>query len=276
MVSLGRWIGGLPAGHIFFFVGTLVAVGSLLITLERFFLGSAICALAAMSLSAWVCTLTFGRHLRRHIWPRRIAGMLVISIATATGIATIYDYKLEQELKSNKGYLSPDNLATPTHRCFSSNPPAGTLQVYLGRGAFVVTNFHRIRFAVEGKVIFAMEALPEGDIGLSADIRTPEDKIVVSIDKNFFRVNPNTTLDFDREGSRSKLVIYDEYGDALSIHYLNRATVSITGVIKVGFTRIVLGEDKTEINSLDNKGLVVVGGCATFESVDYTYNLDYK
>ncbi len=80
-----------------------------------------------------------------------------------------------------------------------------------------------------------------GDIAISIEVRGADNKIIATIDKNWFNVTNRALATHKPRPDKSTLVVYDEEGnEVLNVRYLNPSGLRISGIMYYGGTRIEL------------------------------------
>ncbi|MBI3609745.1 MAG: hypothetical protein HY204_03475 [Nitrospirae bacterium] len=158
--------------------------------------------------------------------------------------------KSEQSSQANEnkmsGVLQPANDPTPITRC---NIPSNFFTVYIGKSAFFSDQFPHtvLRVASEDLISFGKEA---DAIYLTAKIFSADHRIVATIDKNKFDINPNNYFRIERPDSHT-LIVYDQQArQVLNVRYLNSSSIKLIGTFHFpNYEPIIIGEDKVMIGT---------------------------
>jgi hypothetical protein len=112
--------------------------------------------------------------------------------------------------------------------------PPGYTALLLGDFAQVEKDFPRTIIRAAGVPRFLLEKTDRGELAITLDIfdSDPNPRIIASIERNQFMVNPNNY--FKAESDKSSLKVIDQYKTkVLDVRYLNKAAIRVTGVFHV-------------------------------------------
>lgn len=181
------------------------------------------------------------KTLRRfYIWAASIS--LLISAAFGAGLWLTWSTQVSRQLSEMGGVLIPANDPEPQLRC--SRPLTNSLGIFYGTSASFFEGDRATIFAVNvrgrnGRTqqipILQAERRPDGSIGINADIRSSDGKIIVQVSNNEFYINDNTILRaFNPRPDRSTLNLKDEFGNSFRIRLLNRHSIRVSGKFFIG------------------------------------------
>jgi hypothetical protein len=133
----------------------------------------------------------------------------------------------EQLFQSLNGRLLPADDPMPTTRC--GLPSKDQYIVAINGGGHMFTKFpHTVLIYNRQKAVW-LDKRQDGSIALFVDIRDPDGRIAIRIDKDGFFVHPGANL-FARRPDKNSLVIQNEFGgDVLSVRYANSQAFVVTG-----------------------------------------------
>lgn len=132
----------------------------------------------------------------------------------------------EQLFQSLNGQLFPANDQMPKTLCGA--PPKDSYLVAVNGDGHMFTKFpHVILFFHRQKTLW-LDKREDGSIALFVDLKDPDRRIAVRIDKDGFFIHPGTKF-FARRPDKSSLVIQNEFGEnVLSVRYVNPQAFEIT------------------------------------------------
>jgi hypothetical protein len=169
----------------------------------------------------------------------------------------------QDQLQKLAGTLFPANEPDPKHSC-----PTGDDEVtlYIGDSGITAHHFPLTVLAVADKPAIVIDRDADGTMALSVDIRSQDGKIIASIDKNKFTVNPNNSLSMKRP-DRSSLLVVDQYGStALNAHYVNRHSFQLTGRLNMDGRFVDLQQHLLSFrNACINSGTLTTGKVINIE-----------
>jgi hypothetical protein len=131
------------------------------------------------------------------------------------------------------GWLVPASEPLPKlNDC--GKPKENGLALYMGNSVYLVDKFPATVVRVGGVPRLTLEKGAKG-IAITTDIfddSEPKPKIIASIERNQFTINPNNYFKLDWSNDRSQLRVVDQYKDeVLNIHYLNKNAISLVAVL---------------------------------------------
>jgi len=193
----------------------------------------------------------FTKKQRSLLWKQW--GIAVVPLAITAGMCTwTWNLKVHKDLESLDGVLVPANDPYPDD--ISCAVPTGSLALIYGDSVIYADNNHLSILSVDTaqshKELLSLERDKNGDVFLNADVRTADDRLVVSISKNHFEVNQNNVMDSHApRPDRSTINLKDQYGHVLEIRYINRHAVRLVGTFSLTPTKsFTIGGESTGHN----------------------------
>jgi hypothetical protein len=127
------------------------------------------------------------------------------------------------------GWLLPGADPTP-QVCPDGSLPKDAVALVYGNSITVVSTFPKDVIVVRDMPLLTIDRNTHGAIAVTLDIFGQDGKIIASVEKNKFTINPNNIFKIDAR--RSTLRVVDEYKkEVLNIRYLNRHALMLTAVL---------------------------------------------
>ncbi len=166
---------------------------------------------------------------RQALAKSRFMGVGVCVIVTLAACCLVRKKQVSTELNSPVGLLVPGSEPTPNNSCSKDSDANGKYLVLWGNGTAYFDQFPHTVVRVGTKQLLWLTMDQQGHLGVSADFRDPDMKMVAKIRDNDFQLNTNTI--FTRSHTDfSTLAVNDNYDNpALRVRFLNPKTISITG-----------------------------------------------
>jgi hypothetical protein len=199
----------------------------------------------------------------RRFYAWAVGVSLLISVPFLGGLWLIWSTQVARQLSEMGGILIAANDPNPPHppQC---SPPPNALGIFYGTSATYFDGDSVNIFAVRVRdrngntqLIPFLQAsrLPDGNIGLNADIRASDGKILVQVSNNEFYINDNKILrSFNPRPDRSTIRIEDEFGNQFRIRLLNRHSIRVSGKFFIGPNNgIAIEEDGDVVTPRNNR-----------------------
>jgi hypothetical protein len=143
------------------------------------------------------------------------------------------EIELARELSLNHGWLvaadDPDPVYNP---CAGPFTPKDVLKIHLGRIMVYGSGFPYPILAVDGKKELFVDRDAKGRVAISLDIKSPDERIIATIEKGKFTVNQNNFLDMQHP-DRSTLIVRDQYKkQVLNVRYKNKTNLELSAVLQ--------------------------------------------
>lgn len=127
------------------------------------------------------------------------------------------------------GWLLPASDPIPDNPCSKHILKDGVVLLY-GSSASYTTTFPRTVLMFKHQRNLILERDKKGRVTITADIFGADGRIVASIDKNRFKVNPNNY--FDLESDHSTLRVIDQQKrEVLFVRYLNSHAIKVRALL---------------------------------------------
>jgi hypothetical protein len=147
------------------------------------------------------------------------------------GFWVIRYLQIQKELQAYVGQLVPASDPTPFNPC---DPiPPDYLTVFLGNNAAATNHFPHVVLDVGGYPLISLDRSMDGSVAVILTIRSPDGKIVVSMDTTGFTVNEHNQLKFNRPDRSTLTVMDQEERQWLYARYLNKHSFKLDGMIRI-------------------------------------------
>jgi len=229
-------------GLVIGFVGIALSNGG-----DYFFLCAYVSSVCAYlwSLGTWVTSDTFDKTRRLSSRERRglesapilrkwagLFGVAGITLLFLLSCWITYSVRERKSLESLAGRLYPSDDPTPPNACVTPISPKSVLLV-IGENAVVVDTFPHSVVSVRGKDYLSIDRDADGIISLSLDIKGPDGRLIVRMNREGFAVNANNYLQMKRP-DKSTLQVTDQYGDlVVDAKYSNRQSFILNGSVRL-------------------------------------------
>ncbi len=153
--------------------------------------------------------------------------------------------ELARELSLNHGWLVPADDPDPTaNPCAGPFTPKNVLKIHLGKIMAYGSGFPYPILAVDGKKELFVDRDEKGRVAISLDIRSPDERIIATIEKGKFAVNQNNFLDMEHP-DRSTLIVRDQYKkQVLNVRYKNRTNLELSALLQYpGGKTVMISKD---------------------------------
>jgi hypothetical protein len=249
----------------------IVALATVDFVPDKFFLLSKVIFLLALiwSLGSWINSQALAK-INPRSWSRAkrrsqdaatgkkrylavkwgVSGLLVLFFALCFGSADTI--QLNKSLASYEGYLYPGNQPAPL-KCDLGKDD---LAIYLGDDyGFTASRLPLTVFrgGAHLRPVIKIDRRNDGSISIDADIKSDDQRLIVSIVNNFYTINHNNILKMSRKNDahdQSSLSVTDQYGnEVLFIHYLNSHAFQVKARLSI------------DGHVLDTSKLPLSGGC---------------
>ena len=151
-----------------------------------------------------------------------------------------------------EGVLIPANDPIPPNPC-PGPPPQGAIAIYIGSSVGYTTAIHPYGvLKLDDEVVLSIEKSDDGLL-LNATVRSPDKRVVATIEKNKFRVNPNNYFYIKRPDKHTLIVRDQQNRECLNVRFLNPTAVKVLGVFEFAtgnLPAIVINE--AEVLSIEN------------------------
>lgn len=171
-------------------------------------------------------TWTRSRQKRVTRWIRirfQIFKWGVPTILVAVMIVCVWETQSLQdqiELSKLNGRLYPDNESIPTHPCWHVTT-RDSLLLFLGSAVGIADRFPAIVYLLNHEKVITLDRNQDGSLALSLILRSPDKRVVVSIDRGNFVINRNNFFTVNRR-DRSSLEVVDQNGNSvLNLKFFN-------------------------------------------------------
>lgn len=169
---------------------------------------------------------------RRNYLLTKWLGAAVWTILVLSGVWFTDWLKESKELSQMDGLLLPANDPSPEDRCGAISP-AG-MRFHFGNLSVVPTGKKAGIVKYRGRIVLGMELTDDGALVVDADIRDRDNKEILSVSRNYFKVHTENILDsLSRRPDKSTLVLTDVHGNKLTIRYANKQTAIFSGRLYV-------------------------------------------
>jgi len=202
----------------------LLLVGPIVLYMIQGFRGAVIAAGVGLTLAIWLLVAVVLKH------------------ASSADVP-------ESELQ---GVLIPANDPIPPNPC-PEQPRPGTIAIYIGSsvGYTSAANPYGV-LKLDDDVVLSIEKSDDDGLLLNATVRSPDKRIVATIEKNVFHVNPNNYF-YIKRPDRHTLIVRDQQNrECLNVRFLNPSAVRVLGVFEFAtgnFPGIIINE--TEVLSIE-------------------------
>lgn len=174
--------------------------------------------------------------------------VLVIFIAC---VMLIHESYFAKQVEALNGWLIPGSESSPVNSCTTSGDvPPHAMLLYLGDSVFYTTTFPHTVIMVDGQPRLTVGKNERGQISVTADIFGRDNRIIASLEKNEFAINPNNHFK-SRRNDLSSLEVIDQYKQAvLSVRFLNPSAIKIMGLLYYpGHNPIQIRENVVELGT---------------------------
>jgi len=162
-------------------------------------------------------------------------GIGVVAVVALSCLFVTYRWQEQWRLKQFEAVLIAANDPDPPTGC---QIPPSAMRFYLGKlTIFSEGDQLRIVEKLEPKeknrLLLGVKREGDGIATFTAHIVGQDEKEIVNVDKNVFEINRNAIFDSlsPPRSDRSTISIKDEYGNQLTVRYLNNHSFSFTGKI---------------------------------------------
>jgi hypothetical protein len=144
-------------------------------------------------------------------------------------IRWVYSVQLDYELRSLGGILIPASDPNPPNPC-KKPIPNDAVVIYYGDSASFSRNNSVSIISSNGEEFMGITKGRDGTIGLNANIRSSDGKVIALISQNGFDVNKNNIIEstFSRP-DRSTIRFTDQSGNKFDIRFLNKRAIRLSG-----------------------------------------------
>lgn len=184
-----------------------------------------------LSLYSWIYWLW--KYVGSVAW----AAILVLCL-----LATMAIYN-RKNLSQMYGLLVPADDPSPVTSCGAL--PRGAIVFTFGRSAYVSTGTEVTVIQVGDKSLLSISCRSDGSVGLTADVRDRDGKVVLLVSPTAFHVNRNAIVEslFYRP-DHSTINLTDNYDNVLRVRFMNNQAVSFEGKLYYAPNAwIEIGED---------------------------------
>lgn len=166
---------------------------------------------------------------RKALKQGRFTGVIACLIITLAGCWFVRYKQNSFALASTSGLLEAASDPTPYNSCSKYSEADGKYLLLWGNGTSYFDQFPHTVVRVGTKQLLWLTRDAQGRIGVNADFRDPDMKMVAKIRDNIFQLNVNTIFTRLRTDF-STLAVNDNYDNpALRVRYINPRTISVTG-----------------------------------------------
>jgi hypothetical protein len=135
----------------------------------------------------------------------------------------VRNLQIEKELESLQGWLYPAEEKVDIH-CPQLQP--NDLVLMCGSNSYIARRFPLAAIEFNCEKILTIDRDVNGRVAASITIRDKGGKVIVDLDHGQFTVNRNNYLKIDRQGSRSTLIVTDQYKqEVLYLHLANSSVL---------------------------------------------------
>jgi hypothetical protein len=154
-----------------------------------------------------------------------------------------HSLQLDAELSALSGRMFPGSGDTPPNPCTQmaqSLMSPNDVLILLGDNAVFTDTFpHTVVESGKQKVLVVDKDPSSGAIVLLMEVRSPDNRIVVRMDREGFTVNPNNYLKIKRPNRASLIVTDPEGREVLNALYVNPSTFVLNGAITLPGNRLI-------------------------------------
>lgn len=174
-------------------------------------------------------------------------GTLLIVSAFLFSLHLTGKIELARELNLNHGWLvpadDPDPIANP---CAGPFTPQNVLKIHIGKIMAYGSFFPYPILAVDGRKELFVDRDEKGRVAISLDIRSPDERIIATLEKGKFTVNQNNFLDMEHP-DRSTLIVRDQYKkQVLNVRYRNKTNLELAAMLQYpGGKTVIISKDVT-------------------------------
>ena len=176
---------------------------------------------------------------------------------------------------NNSGWLRPGHELAPRTRCQApaldvKGPQQDDLVILFGNTVGWINKnvpFPWVILNVAGHPVLTLQKKKSGEIAISGEIYNPQDEAIVVIENNKFTTSTeafivNSTL------NSLRVTVKHLNETVLNVQYLNPHTVRISGHFYYQGHSVLVGTDKTTVDSIDLGGVTCLGNAHTLYRID--------
>jgi hypothetical protein len=227
-------------------VPTLIAVATLLISINQFRLSQALIALSGIWIIGWIIFLPHNKFPINGKTEISLWGAILGTFFITGWLFYLVDgYRIDGLLAADHGWLSPADDWISLRECGSNNSDAKRL--LLGNEIWVIESFPKNIIRVFNQSLLSID-FSDGKLSLSANIFDANGTVIAVIIKNEFDLNRNNYFK-KKTPDLSTIIIYDQYNnEVLNLRFINSYTFRIKARINYKGQNVFIEDNSLLIN----------------------------